>query len=342
MSERLSPTVWPVAKDGPAPARISVVIPSYRVRDKVLQVIAAIPQQVDRIYVVDDACPEETGAFVIQSCRDPRVTVLRHDRNRGVGGAVMSGYRAALADGTDVIVKIDGDGQMDPGLLFRFARPILAGEADYTKGNRFYHAHSLSAMPRIRLFGNAALSFMSKFSTGYWNIFDPTNGFTAISAYVAELLLQHRLSESYFFESDVLFRLNTIRAKVMDIPMEAKYEDEVSNLNVRRVFTEFLYKHVRNTVKRIVYTYFIRDTSVASLELALGIPLFLFGTAFGCWEWMRGHADGVAASAGTVMLAALPILVGIQFILAFINYDVANVPRLALTQFDSREPLRPG
>lgn len=123
-----------------------------------------------------------SGEYVKAHCTDPRVTVVKHEKNKGVGGAVMTGYRAAIADGAKVIVKIDGDGQMDPSLLREFVMPILGGEADYTKGNRFYDLSNISRMPAMRLFGNAGLSFLAKLSTGYWNIFDPTNGYTAIHA----------------------------------------------------------------------------------------------------------------------------------------------------------------
>jgi len=159
--------------------RTAVVIPSYRVADHILGVIAAIGPEVDRIYVVDDRCPDGSGSLVEQGCDDRRVTVIFHETNLGVGGAVMSGYRAAIADGMDIIVKIDGDGQMDPGLIGCFVRPIIDGEADYTKGNRFFDLEAVRAMPRVRLFGNALLSFMNKLSSGYWNLFDPTNGYTA-------------------------------------------------------------------------------------------------------------------------------------------------------------------
>src|SRR5690606_32001950 len=150
---------------------------------------------------------------------DPRVRVIRHASNLGVGGAVITGYQAAIADGMDILVKLDGDGQMDASLIPDFIEPIINGEADYTKGNRFFDLEELRSMPRIRLIGNAVLSFMTKFSSGYWNLFDPTNGFTALHADVARYLPLSKISKRYFFESDMLFRLNTLRAVVHDIPM---------------------------------------------------------------------------------------------------------------------------
>lgn len=155
---------------------IAVVIPSYKVRHCILAVIGQIGPEVGRIYVVDDCCPDGSGSFVETHCKDERVTVIRHAENQGVGGAVMAGYKASIADGVDIIVKVDGDGQMDPRLIPDLVAPIVAGEADYTKGNRFFNLEEIRAMPKLRLFGNAALSFMTKLSSGYWDLFDPTNG----------------------------------------------------------------------------------------------------------------------------------------------------------------------
>ena len=307
--------------------QVAVVIPCFRVRDHILQVIAGIGPEVALIYVVDDACPDGSGELVRAQCRDARVFVLQHVSNKGVGGAVMTGYAAAIADGATVLVKVDGDGQMDPALIVRFVRPILSGQADYTKGHRFYDLRQIRNMPAIRLVGNAVLSFMAKLSTGYWHLFDPTNGFTAIHARVARHLQAQEISERYFFETDVLFRLNILRAVVVDIPMDAHYGDEKSNLRVSQVLGEFLFKHVRNFGKRIFYGYFLRDMTVASLELLLGSALLTFGVVFGGLRWAQAMASGMATPLGTIMLAALPALVGLQMLLAFVAFDVANVPR---------------
>lgn len=308
------------------PMSIAVVIPCFRVRRHILDVIARIGAEVDAIYVVDDRCPEESGRFVSAECTDPRVHVVFHTENQGVGGAVMTGYQAAIADGHGILVKVDGDGQMDPSLLPAFVAPLQAGEADYSKGNRFFHLEEIYNMPAIRLVGNAALSFMSKLSTGYWGIFDPTNGYTAIHAKVASHLPMEKISKRYFFETDMLFRLNTLRATVIDIPMDAVYGDEESNLRITKILPEFLAKHFRNTLKRIFYNYYLRDMSVASLQLPAGIFLMLFGMIFGITHWIQSSALNIPSPAGTVMLAALPVLVGLHLLLAFIANDVMNQP----------------
>ncbi len=305
-------------------------MPSYKVRNHILNVISQIGPEVSRIFVVDDACPEGSGTFVQSNCQDGRVSVIRNPENQGVGGAVMTGYKAALDGGMDIIVKIDGDGQMDPALIPDFVAPITAGEADYTKGNRFFDLEEVRAMPSVRLFGNAVLSLLTKLSSGYWNLFDPTNGYTAIHTDVARHLPFSKISRRYFFETDVLFRLNTLRAVVVDIPMDAKYGDEVSNLKISRIVGEFLFKHLRNFLKRLFYNYYLRDLSLASIELPIGLLLLLFGIGFGSFHWIESAHAGLPTPAGTVMLAAMPMLMGLQLVLAFLGYDIASVPRRPL------------
>jgi dolichol-phosphate mannosyltransferase len=306
--------------------KVAVVIPSYKVKSHILSVINSVGPEVWRIYVVDDKCPDGSGAFVSEGCHDPRVVVLFHEVNQGVGGAVMTGYQQAIEDGADVMVKVDGDGQMDPALITSFVWPIVTGQADYTKGNRFFDLENVRSMPAVRLFGNAVLSLMCKFSSGYWNLFDPTNGYTAIHADVARHLPFKKISRRYFFETDMLFRLNTLRAVVLDVPMDAKYGDEVSNLNIFKIMGEFFLKHMRNFFKRIFYNYYLRDMSLASIELPIGVLLLGFGLVYGGYKWGQSAQMGLPTPAGTVMLSALPILSGIQLLLGFIGYDVSSVP----------------
>src|SRR5438552_18506386 len=165
---------------------VAVIVPCYKVSQHILGVLEAIPPDVDHIFVVDDCCPEHSGQLVQARVSDPRVKVIFNPANKGVGGAVVAGYRAALAAGAEILVKIDGDGQMDPALLPDFVNPILYGEADYSKGNRFHSIWGLRGMPKLRSFGNTCLSFLTKLSSGYWSIFDPTNGYTAVHAEALE------------------------------------------------------------------------------------------------------------------------------------------------------------
>jgi len=314
---------------------IVVVIPCYQETARILNVIKAIGKEINRIIVIDDACPDGTGALVKEKCTDKRVEVLIHESNTGVGGATMSGYKRAIEEGAEIIVKIDGDGQMDPTLISDLIAPLLDGLADYTKGNRFYNLDGLSDMPRVRIFGNLMLSFASKVSSGYWNIFDPTNGFTAIHIDAARRLPFEKIDSGFFFESDMLFRLNMMRGVVVDIPMPARYGDEESSLKIRNVILSFAIRHYVNAVKRVFYNYFIRDFGIASIELVLGKLLLLFGVLYGTLSWGESAQTGIPATAGTVILAALPIILGSQMLMAFLNFDTKNVPSKPL---NSRAP----
>ena len=306
--------------------RIAVAIPCYKVTQHVLGVIAAIGPEVDTIYAVDDACPDGSGRFIEHNDPDPRVRVLYHPHNLGVGGAIVTAYRAAIADGMDIVVKIDGDGQMDPALLPHFVRPLLRGEADYTKGNRFFRPESVQGMPPVRLFGNAVLSFITNLSCGYWNIMDPTNGYTAARTCVLAGLPLDKLEQRYFFETDMLFRLNTVRAVVKDVPMDAVYADEQSHLKVGAVLPEFLRKHASRLWRRYVYSYLVRDFNVGSLYSLAGVALMAFGWTFGLYGWISSVQHAAPATSGTVMLAGLPIIIGIQCWIAFLHHDVSSVP----------------
>ena len=235
--------------------KIAVVIPCYKVENHILDVINEIGNTDSNIYVVDDACPNGSGNLVNNQCHDPRVRVLFNEKNLGVGGAVINGYKSAIQDGCDIVVKLDGDGQMNPKLIPLFTSPIEKKAANYTKGNRFFYLDQIKKMPKLRVFGNAILSIMTKFSSGYWNILDPTNGFTAIHRDTLIKLPLEKISKGYFFESDMLFHLNIVSAVVVDIPMEAIYGSEVSNLTIGRIVGEFFMKNIKNFFKRIYFNY---------------------------------------------------------------------------------------
>ncbi len=305
---------------------LAVVIPAYKVSAHISDVLREIGPEVTHIFVIDDACPDGSGK-VAKKSKDKRVKVFTHAENQGVGGAVITGYRAALEAGVDVVVKLDGDGQMDPSLISELVEPIVSGKADYTKGNRFDSLTGLREMPGLRVFGNGVLSLMSKLASGYWNVTDPTNGFTAIHRDVLKALPLDMVSKRFFFESDMLFRLSLARAVVWDIPMDARYGDEKSNLSIFRAVFEFPRKHFVNFHKRLFYNYYLRDMNAASLELPLGAVLGWFGFIFGAVKFGESLSSGVAATAGTVMLSAVPLILGFQLVLAFLSADIAAVPK---------------
>lgn len=306
--------------------KIAAVIPCYRERDRILGVLQKFDDFVDHIIVVDDACPDNTGQFVKDECSDERVEVIILGKNLGVGGATITGYQRALELDADILVKVDGDGQMDPAMIPTLVRPILRGAADYAKGNRFYRLEGISSMPKTRLIGNLFLSFATKMSSGYWQVFDPTNGFTALHAKVARLLPLAKIDNSYFFESDMLFQLNISRAVVKDVPMDAIYGDEKSELKISRILLPFIWKHGRNLNRRLLYTYFLRDFNAASMELVFGVLLMMFSIIYGGINWYESISTGVPAATGVVILAAMPFLIGSYLLISVLNFDVQNQP----------------
>ncbi|OFX14808.1 MAG: glycosyl transferase family 2 [Alphaproteobacteria bacterium RIFOXYD12_FULL_60_8] len=306
--------------------KTAAVIPCYRAAAHVAQVIAAMPSDIEHIIVIDDACPQKSGD-VAESLGDSRVVVVRHPVNKGVGGAVVSGYRKALEMNCDIAVKIDGDGQMDPRLAHKFMAPLISGEADYTKGNRFTDFKALSSMPRVRLFGNSVLSFLIKAASGYWSMMDPTNGYTAIHRRALEELDLEKLEERYFFESDLLIRLGEVRAVVRGIPMSAKYGEETSSLSIAQTALEFPPKILNGLLRRMFLRYFVYDFNMVSIYLVLGLPLTVFGLVYGGIEWLDSVSSGAPKATGVIMLAALPLIVGFQMLLQAIAIDIASEPK---------------
>lgn len=309
---------------------IAVVIPCFKVRKSIVEVINSIGSEVTQIIIVDDACPDGSGKLVEKTLADKRLVVLSHAENLGVGGAVKTGYKHALKNGAEIVIKLDGDGQMDPSLIPLFVKPLLEEKADYTKGNRFFNIENIKEMPKVRIFGNLMLSFFAKFSTGYWRIFDPNNGFTAINGHTLKQIDLEKVDNRYFFESDLLFRLNLARAVVVDVPMEAKYGSEESNLRIKKVLFEFPWKHLRNFLKRISYTYYLRDFTLASLELPIGLGLTTFGFVSGGANFVHSQSLNQATPTGTLILISMSVLVGIQFILSFFAYDIDSAPTIPI------------
>ncbi len=320
---------------------IAVVVPCYRVHSKILGVLEKMPALVNHIICVDDACPDGSAEIIENQTNDPRIVVKRNPHNLGVGGAMITGFKTALQLGADIIVKVDGDGQMNPQKIAQLIKPIVDGKADYVKGNRFFLLENLDGMPRLRMVGNALLSFMNKLSTGYWQIFDPTNGFVAIHSRILALIPLDKIHHGYFFESDMLFRLATIRAVVRDFPQQALYSDENSSLNILKVIPQFLWLHTRNFFKRIFYNYLIRDFQLASIEWLLGPTLLIFGVIHGTLAWLDSAAAQINTPAGTVMLSALPIIIGLQLTLSAIGFDVGNQPSIPLHKLLDQDDTQP-
>jgi glycosyltransferase involved in cell wall biosynthesis len=305
--------------------RVHVVIPAYNVAPRIAAVLKSVPDFVDAITVVDDASRDAT-ADAARGAGDPRVRVLRHDVNQGVGAAMVTGFADALAAGEGIVVKMDGDGQMDPAMLPRLLDPIVEGRCGYAKGNRFLFARELAAMPRHRLVGNFSLTFLTKLASGYWHVFDPQNGYVAIASSALRLLELHRLSRRWFFENDMLINLNVFNVPVADVAIPARYGDERSSMSIGRVLVSFPFHLFRGYWSRFYRKYVLRDFSPVALFMLAGIPLLLFGIFFGGYTWVQSWRLNRFASTGTVMLSVLPFIVGFQLVLQALVLEMRESP----------------
>ncbi len=311
---------------------IATVIPAYRVERDIESVLHGLPAYIKHIIVVDDASPDSTSDLVTAAARkDERITLIKHAQNRGVGGAMVSGFRKALELGAQIVIKLDGDGQMDPVHIPALITPLIQGKADYVKGNRFRDFQSLHQMPFIRRLGNLGLSFVTKAATGYWNIFDPTNGFFAIRAEMLAQLPLDKIDPGYYFETSMLSHLYLLDAFILDVPIPARYRGETSSMSIQRVLIEFPIKLMRTFVRRIILKYFIFDFSMTSVYLLTGIPLLLFGLIFGITKWIQYARRDIPAPTGTVILPTLSVILAIQILLSAIEIDLNSTPRKALT-----------
>lgn len=306
--------------------KIAVVIPAYRVARQIEDVIARIPEFVDLIYVVDDSSPDDVAARV-ERLGLGKLRLIRHPINQGVGSATVSGMREAMNDGCDIVVKCDGDGQMNPANIPQLIFPLLDGSADYAKGSRFQHFRALRAMPKWRFIGNIGLTFLTKMASGYWNVLDPVNGFLAARTETLSEMNLADISPGYFFETDLLIRLNILEARVVDVPLPARYGDEGSTLSVTRALIVFPVKLLAGLMRRIFWRYMFYDVSPVAVFTILGVLFGGFGGLFGSYHWIRNVLHGTPTPIGTVILAALPCILGFELLLQAIVLDIQNTPR---------------
>ena len=305
--------------------RIGLVIPAYNEDRQLGPVLAGAPECADYLIVVDDCSTDDT-ATVIRSVNDDRLISLRTENNQGVGGATVLGYLKASELECDIIVKMDGDGQMSAEHLPRLLDAIISGY-DYAKGNRFLAGASLAAMPRHRLFGNIVLTFLNKLASGYWHIFDPQNGYTAIARPALQTLELNKLHRRYFFENDMLIALNFTNARVADVAIPAHYGTEHSDLNPFKAGITFPLLFVPRFWRRIYQKYILRDFSPIALFLIMGLLLFAWGFLFGAYHWILSILTNHVATTGTVMLAVLPLILGFQLVLQAIVLDIQETPK---------------
>jgi glycosyltransferase involved in cell wall biosynthesis len=314
---------------------VAVVVPCFRVEQQVADVILGIPPCVDHIIAVNDASPDQTGQ-VLAGLDCPRLIVLAHQSNQGVGGAMVTGFRRAMQLDADIVVKIDGDGQMKSEYLELLLQPIADGTCDYAKGNRFLHSQELAHMPFARIFGNIILTFLTKIASGYWHIFDPQNGYLATSRTYLELLNLDKLAtRRYFFENEMLIQMNVESARVLDCAMPSVYGQEKSSLKISRVLTYFPYFLCHGFFSRLFQRYILRDFSIVIPMYVIGSLFFIWGVFFGGFVWIRALKTGFPATTGTVMLAVLPLILGVQMLLQGLLFEILQTPRVF-----HRQPIR--
>lgn len=305
---------------------IAVVVPAYREENHIADVIATMPAIVDHILVVDDASPDRTFA-VATAAADPRTEVLQHAENQGVGGAIITGHKRALELGADVNVVMAGDGQMDVSYLPQLLDPIVDDGYGFSKANRLFSTSSFAGMPRHRIFGNVVLTFLTKISSGYWNLVDPQNGYTAVSKEALARVPLDRVAKRYEFENDLLIWLNIADVRAIDVPIPAIYGSEVSGIKLHKVVPRLVGTLLSGFWRRFWLKYVLWSFSPIALLMLLGLPLFLFGVITGVWAIAVSFSEPASVSTGTWLLAVAPTLVGIQFLLQAFVLDIEATPK---------------
>jgi glycosyltransferase involved in cell wall biosynthesis len=293
--------------------RVGVVVPAHNEARLISGVITTMPGFVDHVVVVDDASSDDT-ASAAKAVQDPRTEVITLVENQGVGGAILVGHQRVMSLDADVSVVMAGDAQMNPDFLGALLDPIVAGEAQFTKANRFYGMGSFDGMPRHRVVGNVALSFFTKAASGYWNLFDPQNGYTAIHRAALERLPLSRIARRYEFENDLLIHLNILRVPARDVPVPAVYGDEISGMNLTRVAPRIMRQLITGFWRRIWWKYVLQSFSAVALMLFTGLACIALGLAVGVFIMLNtlGPAE---ASAGTVILCVAPLFSGLHLLI---------------------------
>jgi glycosyltransferase involved in cell wall biosynthesis len=303
--------------------RVAVVVPAYDEEKLIGTTLRGIPEFVDRVFVVDDASRDGT-AEQARSIDDARVEVVSHDRNQGVGSAILTGYGRALEDGIDVTCVMAGDNQMDPADLEAIAAPVARGEVDYAKANRLFTGRAWELIPRTRYLGNAVLSLLTKIASGYWHVADSQSGYTAISREMLELLDRDRIYPRYGFPNDMLVHLNVLNARVRDVPSRPVYGvGEDSGIRLRRVVPSISWLLLKAFFWRMREKYVIRDFHPLVFFYVFGLLFSLLGVALGATVTIL-RILGNELTAATVVLVALLLISGLLFTLFAMLFDMES------------------
>ena len=303
--------------------RVAVVVPAHDEEKLVGVTLAGIPAFVDRIYVVDDGSHDATVERA-RGVGDPRVDVLAHESNRGVGAAIVTGYKRALAEGMDVACVMAADNQMDPADLELLVTPVARGEVDYAKANRLVSGEAWDLIPRTRYLGNAVLSLLTKVASGYWHVADSQSGYTAIGRQTLESLDLDRVYTGYGFPNDLLVHLNVWNARVRDFPSRPVYGvGERSGIRYHKVVPRISWLLVKGFFWRLREKYVIRDFHPLVFFYAFGFLALFAGIVLGLVE-LAFRIAGNAVSVGTVVLIALLLISGSQFMLFAMWFDMES------------------
>ena len=303
--------------------RVSVVVPAHNEEKLIAETIGGIPQFVDRIYVVDDRSDDGT-VDAVRAMADPRVELIEHERNLGVGGAIVTGYKKARDDGIDVTAVMAADAQMDPDDLEMLAGAVARGDVDYAKANRLFTGQAWEVIPRYRYLGNALLSLLTKIASGYWHVADSQSGYTAASKEMLDQLDLDRIYPGYGMPNDMLVHLNVWNARVRDIPSRPVYGvGEQSGIKIRKVIPRISWLLVKGFFWRMKEKYVIRDFHPLVFFYAFGFLMTLLGLGLGIAEVVL-RIMGNAVSVGTVVLVALLLIFGSQFTLFAMWFDMES------------------
>ena len=301
---------------------VAVVVPAYNEEALVGSTVSGIPAFVDSIIVVDDFSKDETAVRAQNA--DKRVEVISHERNQGVGAAIVTGYRRAIAMGVEVTCVMAADGQMDPDDLETLVRAIAIDETDYAKANRLFTGQAWQLIPRTRYLGNAALSFMTKIASGYWHVADSQSGYTAVNLETLKLLDLDRIYRRYGFPNDLLVHLNVFNRRVRDYPSRPIYGvGERSGIRLRHVVPKISWLLLKGFFWRMGQKYVIRDFHPLILFYTLGIVLFAGGFLLGVAEVVL-RIMGNAVPSATIVLVALLVISGLQLLLFAMWFDMES------------------
>jgi glycosyltransferase involved in cell wall biosynthesis len=303
--------------------RVSVVVPAHNEEKLIAETIRGIPQFVDHIYVVDDRSTDST-VEAVRKLADPRVELIEHERNLGVGGAIITGYKKARDDKMDVTAVMAADAQMDPGDLEMLAGAVARGDVDYAKANRLFTGQAWEVIPRYRYLGNAVLSLLTKIASGYWHVADSQSGYTAVSLQYLQLLDLDRIYQRYGFPNDLLVHLNVWNARVRDYPSRPIYGvGERSGIRLRKVVPAISWLLVKGFFWRMREKYVIRDFHPLVFFYALGFLATLIGLGLGIAEVVL-RILGNPITPATIVLVALLLISGSQFTLFAMWFDMES------------------